>query len=82
MYQQIQNIANKVVKAAENCLFAADTAKKSLMNIASNPKAISKNENDVQKDIHKAEEMINDLDKLIKNWVEKYNLQSSMRTLL
>ena len=80
MYQQINNILSKVARSTESSFLAVSAAQKSLSNIKDNPKAISpEDEEDVLKDIEKAEEVIGELEGILIGWLKKYDLKDEIR---
>ncbi len=79
MYQQIQNIVDKVARASESSLFATSSAKKSLSNVKENPRALAGDETDVLNEIDKAEQMIHDLEEVIVNWIIRNDLGDSLK---
>jgi hypothetical protein len=79
MYQQIENIVNKVARGTETSLFAISSARKSLSNIKANPKSLSDDVEDVLIDIGKAEEMINELEEFLGEWIKKYELEGALK---
>ena len=79
MYQQIQNIVEKVARASETSLFATSSAKKSLNNVKDNPRALAEDETDVLSDIEQAEQMIHDLEEVIVNWIIRNDLGDALK---
>lgn len=79
MYQQIQNIMNKVARGTETSLFAISSARKSLSNIKENPKSLSDDIEDVLGDIRNAEEMIDELEEFLGDWIKKYELEGALK---
>lgn len=80
MYQQINNILSKVARSTESSFLAISAAQKSLANIRENPRAISpEDEEDVLKDIEKAKEIMDELERLLIDWLKRYEFKDEIR---
>jgi len=74
MYQQINNIVERVAKSASQVLFATDSAKKSISRLRENPRTINWDEASVLSDLDKAEELINEIEARILSWLKRNKL--------
>ena len=79
MYQQLNKIIEKVVRSTESSFLAISAAQKSLVNIKENPRSLSKDEDDVLKDIEKTESMILELEDLLIAWIKKHELEDIIK---
>lgn len=79
MYQQLNKIIEKVARSTESSFLAISAAQKSLVNIKENPRSLSKDEDDVLRDIEKTESMIRELEDHLITWIKKNELQDVIK---